>query len=88
MLGGEIVRFGLFFLFVSLALVAQATAQPVITLSHHTIPEKPSVGYFIISVDISNAGDSARGLSLYVTENEEGLYLINPDSGERASSAS
>lgn len=69
-----------------LALAAQATAQPVITLNHHTIPENPAIGYFIISIDISNAGENARGLSLYVTENEEGFYLINPDSGEKTSS--
>jgi hypothetical protein len=32
---------------VFMALAVQATAQPVITLNHHTIPEIPSVGYFI-----------------------------------------
>ncbi|WP_202320597.1 COG1361 S-layer family protein [Archaeoglobus neptunius] len=66
-----------------LLLVASANAQPIVSVGYHTIPEKPSPGYFIISIDISNSGTDARNLGLLVQENEDGFYFI--DNGEKKS---
>lgn len=64
--------------------MATSNAQPVITVNHHTIPENPGTGYFIISIDISNSGSDAKNLRLSLFENENYLALI--DSGEKVSS--
>lgn len=68
-----------------LSLIAITSAQPVVTLNYHTNPSQPSPGYFVISIDITNSGDVAKGLELSVYEEEDGFYLIDPRYGKSSS---
>ncbi len=75
-------------LFVSLlmlTLIAITSAQPVVMLNYHTNPSQPSPGYLVISIDITNSGDVAKGLELTVYEEEDGFYLIDPRYGKSSS---
>ncbi len=63
---------------------AGVSAQPIITVSQHTIPEKPVTGDFILSVDLQNTGGNARNLKLFLYENEDGLSILR--GGEEVSS--
>jgi|Deesub1362A_J573_1020465.scaffolds.fasta_scaffold00036_103 hypothetical protein len=58
-------------------LMWEASGQPVITVDHHTVPENPSVGYFILSVDLTNSGSYARNIELEIYEEEDNLALID-----------
>ncbi|RLI72346.1 hypothetical protein DRO97_08975, partial [Archaeoglobales archaeon] len=63
--------------FVTLNSLIVSSAQPVITINHHTIPENPSVGYFILSIDLSNAGTNAKNIEMQINENERDFALID-----------
>lgn len=70
-------------LILSLA-VAGVSAQPIITVSQHTVPENPGTGDFILSVDLQNTGGSARNVKLFLYENEDSLSILS--GGEEVSS--
>jgi len=65
---------GMILLFVS---IASANAQPIITVNHHTIPENPSAGEFVLSIDLSNTGSDARNLKLHIFEDESNLAILS-----------
>jgi len=67
----------LYFLLVFLAFLGTASAQPVITVNHHTIPDSPSPGDFILSIDLVNSGSDAKNVKLHIFENEEALSILS-----------
>jgi|GEM_PF-575243 hypothetical protein len=60
-----------------LPLVSSVVAQPIITVNHHTIPDNPSTGEFILSIDLSNTGGDARNLKLHIFEGEKDLAIMS-----------
>ncbi|AGK60131.1 hypothetical protein Asulf_00095 [Archaeoglobus sulfaticallidus PM70-1] len=64
----------------SLLLVNPAIAQSLISLSYHTIPQNPTTGYFVISIDISNAGGEVKGLELFLSESEKDFSFYDEKS--------
>ncbi len=66
-----------FVLLILSVIAVKVTAQPIIAVNHHTVPENPKVGYFILSIDVSNAGSDVKNIELRVYENERNFALIS-----------
>jgi len=73
-------------LFVSLSTAVQlpVQAQPIISIDHHTNPTSPVKGEFILSIDLTNSGTSAKNLKIQIHEDESDLSILD---GSRESSS-
>ncbi|MFW5936266.1 MAG: COG1361 S-layer family protein, partial [Candidatus Hadarchaeota archaeon] len=58
-------------------LAAGVSGQPIITVDHHTVPENPGTGDFILSVDLQNAGGNAKNVKLFLYEKEDDLSILS-----------